>query len=293
MKNYPKVFIVILNYNGKEVIKKCLASVFKIDYPNFEVVIIDNNSVDGSFEIARSTFSKASFIKNEENLGFSAGNNVGIRFAIERMAQYILILNNDTEVEKDFLKKLVEEGEKNKPSGILSPVIFNGDTKEVWFSGGKINWLQMKSRHETDIKKEENYETEYITGCAMLIKAEVFKKNGLFDENFFLYWEDADFSVRANRSGFKNIVVSSSWIYHTEESQKNNKNKTYWLVFSGLLFFKKNTPALLRWWIFIYIFFRKLKNKRNLLSKKGNKEVSKMVQQAYVDFDKARGGFLD
>ena len=291
MKNYPKVFIVILNYNGKEVIKKCLTSVFKLDYPDFEVVIIDNNSTDGSFEIAKSTFSKASFIKNEENLGFSAGNNLGIRFAIERMAQYVLVLNNDTEVEKDFLKKLVEEGEKNKLVGILSPVIFNGNTKEVWFSGGKVDWLRMKSQHETGIKKEESYETEYITGCAMLIKAEVFKKIGLFDENFFLYWEDADFSVRAKRDGFKNIVVSSSWIYHTEESQKANKNKIYWLVFSGLLFFKKNTPLLLQWWVFIYVFFRKIKNKRNLSSKNEDKESAKLVQQAYADFDKAQENF--
>lgn len=291
MNNCPKVFIVILNYNGKNVIKKCLTSVFKIDYSNFEVVIVDNGSTDGSFEMAKNTFSKASFIKNEENLGYSAGNNVGIRFALERMAEYVLVLNNDTDVEKDFLKKLVEEGEKNSLAGILSPVIFNGITRDVWFSGGKINWLRMKSWHETDIKKKENYETEYITGCAMLIKAEVFKKSGLFDENFFLYWEDADFSIRAARAGFKNIVVSSSWIYHIEESEKLNKNKIYWLVFSGLLFFKKNTPAFLRWWVFAYVFLRKLKNKKDVLKRKNNKDVAEMVQKAYVDFDKAKEGF--
>ncbi len=291
MKSCPKVFIVILNYNGKNVIKKCLTSVFKIDYPNFEVVIVDNNSTDGSFEIAKSTFSKASFIKNEENLGFSAGNNRGIRFAIERMADYVLVLNPDTEVEKDFLKKLIDEGEKNSQTGILSPVIFKGETKEVWFSGGTISWLRMKSIHEKDIKKKESYETEFLTGCAMLIKAEVFKKNGLFDENFFLYWEDADFSRRAWNTGFKNVVVSTSWIYHSEESEKNNKNKVYWLVFSGLLFFRKNTPSFLRLWISVFVFLRKIKNKSDILRRKGNQEVSRMVQSAYVDFDKAKDGF--
>lgn len=288
MSGCPKVFIVILNYNGKEVIKKCLASVFKIDYPNFEVVIVDNNSMDGSFEIAKSTFSRASFIKNEENLGFSAGNNIGIRFAVERMADYVLILNPDTEVEKDFLKKLVEEGEKNSQAGILSPVIFKGETREIWFSGGKIKWLRMKSKHEKDIKKKESYETEFISGCSMLIKAEVFKKNGLFDENFFLYWEDADFSIRARRAGFKNVVVSASWVYHSEESEKNNKNKIYWLVFSGLLFFKKNTPFLLRLWIAVFVFLRKLKNKGAFLRKRKNQEIAKMVRKAYLDFDKLK-----
>jgi GT2 family glycosyltransferase len=285
MKSYPKVFIVILNYNSKDVIKKCLASIFKIDYPNFEVVIVDNNSTDGSFEIAKSTFSKASFIKNEENLGFSFGNNQGICFALERMADYVLILNPDTEVEKDFLNKLVDEGEKNEKVGLLSPIIFNGKTRDIWFSGGKINWLKMKSEHEKDSKKKEAYSTGYITGCAMLIKAEVFKKTGLFDENFFLYWEDTDFSLRAKKAGFQNKIVSASWIYHSEESEKNKKNKIYWLVFSGLLFFKRHAPFFLRPWIRVFIFLRKNKNKWDIL-RRNNPEIAEKVRAAYNDFQK-------
>ena len=288
MKNCPKVFIVILNYNGRDVIKKCLTSVFKIDYPDFEVVIVDNNSSDGSFEMAKSTFSKASFIRNEENLGFSAGNNIGIRFALERMADYVLLLNNDTEVEAEFLKKLVEEGEKNEAIGVLSPVIFFENKQDVWFSGGKINWLKMKTAHEQNIKKDEVYKTKYVTGCAMLIKAGVFKKIGLFDENFFLYWEDADFCLRARKAGFKSLIVSASWVYHAEKSEKSNKNKIYWLVFSGLLFFKKNTPFFLRLWISCYVFFRKIKNRADILRKK-DKEISQMVQKAYQDFKNLKG----
>lgn len=291
MKIYSKVFIVVLNYNGRKFIKKCLSSVFKLEYPNFEVVVVDNNSTDGSLEIAKNTFSRANFIKNEENLGFSAGNNVGIRFSLERMADYILILNNDAEVEKDFLAKLVGAGENNVGVGILSPVIFSGLTKEVWFSGGKINWLRMRTEHERDIKKEECYATGYVTGCAMLIKASVFKSIGLFDENFFLYWEDADFSLRAQRAGFGNRLVSSSWVYHFENSEKNNKNKIYWLVFSGLLFFKKNTPLFLRPGIFFCVLFRKIKNRLDLLSGKADQEIAKMVQRAYKDFNKARSSF--
>ncbi len=286
MQKFPEIFIVILNYNGQSFLLKCLASVFKNDYPNFEVVVVDNNSKDGSFEAAKKSFSKAHFIRNEENIGFAAGNNIGIRFALERMADYVLLLNNDTEVEKDFLRKLTETGEKNKEAGILSPIIFNGNNKKVWFSGGKINWLKMKAVHENSIRTEDTYGTEFVSGCAMLIKKEVFKKIGLLDEDFFLYWEDVDFSIRAKRAGHKNMVVSGSWVYHFEKSAQNIKNKTYWLVVSGLIFFRKNTPAMLRLWIAAYILIRNIKNKLDLIFRRN--ELAPTVQKAYQDFKKLK-----
>jgi GT2 family glycosyltransferase len=286
MKSFPKVFVIILNYNGKETINACLASVFKNNYPNFEVVVVDNNSTDGSFEMAKSGFSKANFIKNEENLGFSSGNNAGIRFSLERGAEYVFLMNNDAEGEVDFLKNIVHVAEEKKETGVLSPVIFNKETKQIWFSGGKINWLRMKSVHETDAKKEEASESEYVTGCAMLIRAEVFKKIGLFDEDFFLYWEDADFSIRSRRAGFKNTVVSNSWVYHSEKSNENNRNKIYWLVFSGILFFKKNTPWFFKPWIFFFLFARKTKNRLDIFWNKNDQ--AEMVKKAYADFDRAK-----
>ena len=167
MKNYPKVFVVVLNYNGGHFIKKCLASVFKNDYPDFEVVVVDNGSKDGSLEMAKTNISKAIFIKNEENLGFATGNNIGIRYSLERMADYVCLLNNDTEVEKDFLGKLVEAMEKDERVGIASPVIFNGESKQIWFSKGKINWLTMKAKHGAKFMTKEIYSSDFITGCAM------------------------------------------------------------------------------------------------------------------------------
>jgi hypothetical protein len=282
MLKHPKVFIVVLNYNGKKIIKKCLSSIFKIDYPSFEVVFVDNNSTDGSLELAKSCFSKANFIKNEENLGYSAGNNVGIRFSLERMADYVLLLNNDTEVENDFLSKLVEVAESDEKIGLISPVIFDGKTKEIWFSGGEIIWNRMSNRHARDIKTQDYYETGFITGCSMLVKAAVFKAIGLLDEDYFLYWEDADFSLRARKAGFKNMVVSSSWIYHFEESEKNRQNKIYWLVVSGLIFFKKNTPWNKKYWVRTYLALRKAKNLWDVRFKKD--ETALTVRKAYNDF---------
>lgn len=286
MKKHPKVFIIILNYNGLDVLKKCLTSVFKIDYPNFEIVIVDNNSLDGSLEIAKANFSKAIFIKNEENLGFAAGNNMGIKFALERAAEFILILNNDVEVEKNFLTQLVDSVAKNERIGLASPVIFDSQTREVWFSGGHIDWWRVKTVHEKNIQTEGVFNSQIITGCAMLIRAGVFQKTGLLDEDFFLYWEDVDFSLKSRKAGFQNVVVSSSWIYHFEKSRENMENKIYWLVISGLIFFQKNANFLLKTWGRFYLILRRVKNYWDVKLKKDR--ISLVVQKAYRDFKNAQ-----
>jgi GT2 family glycosyltransferase len=285
MKKHPKIFIIILNYNGLDVLKKCLTSVFKNDYPNFEIILVDNNSLDGSLEMAKTNFSKAIFIKNEENLGFAAGNNVGIKFAMERAADFILLLNNDVEVEKNFLTQLISNVAENEKIGIASPVIFDGQTRGIWFSGGRIDWWRLKTIHEKNIQTKNYFNSDFITGCAMLIRAEVFRKVGLLDENFFLYWEDADFSFRSKKSGFQSVIVSSSWVYHWEKSRENPENKTYWLVISGLIFFRKNANFLFKIWGWFYLFLRKTKNYRDVRLKKDR--LSLVVQKAYQDFKNA------
>jgi hypothetical protein len=200
------------------------------------------------------------------------------------MADYVLLLNNDTEVEKDFLTKLVEVEGKDEKIGIASPVIFDGHSRQVWFSGGEINWLTMKTQHSQKVLTEDYRETGLITGCAMLVRAAVFNEIGLLDEDFFLYYEDADFSLRAKKAGFKNIVVSGSWVYHFEKSKNNLKQKTYWLVISGLIFFQKNTPLLFKPWIKFYTALRKLKNKFDLKFKRN--ELAEIVEKAYADYKK-------
>lgn len=272
---YPKVFVVILNYNGKDILKKCLDSVYKSDYPNKEIVVVDNNSQDNSFIEAKSLFSKFHFIQNNQNIGFAAGNNVAIKWALEKMADYIMLLNNDAFLEKDTLTKLIKEAQKDELVGVLSPIIYKGKNKEkIWFSGGKINWLKMRVEHKNNIKN-----TQFITGCAMLIKKDVFKKIGLLDEKFFLYYEDADFSYRAKKAGFKLKVVSDAIVYHLEKSSES-LNKIYYLVFSGIIFFRKNANWATRVYIEVYLLARKIKNKYELMKNSENKEKI-LVQKAY------------
>jgi GT2 family glycosyltransferase len=274
---YPKVFIIVLNYNGKDILKNTLESVYKLDYPNYEVVVVDNDSRDNSFSEARLSFGKFNFIKNSQNIGFAAGNNVAIKWALEKMADYVFLLNNDALIEKDALSILVAEAQKSSEVGILSPIIYAGDSGKIWFSGGKINWFKMRAEHVDDIR-----ETQYITGCAMLIKKEVFKKIGLLDENFFLYYEDADFSFRAMQNNFKLKVVSGAKVYHFEKSSES-LNKIYYLVRSGILFFRKNSSFLVRVYIEVYLFLRKIKNRHDI-KKNINKEKALLVKKAYQEF---------
>ena len=281
----PKIFIVVLNFNGKDTLAACLSSIFQSDYLNFEVIVVDNDSKDGSLEQAKNDFSRAHFIKNPSNMGFSRGNNLGIRYALEKFADYVFILNNDTLIEKTTLSSLISAMENAPSIGIASPIIFNADSTTLWFAGGLIHWQKMKTEHLHQTQSEIPYSTEYISGCAMFVKKDVFKKIGLFDERFFLYYEDADFSFRAKKAGFDLFMIPSSHIKHFEQSSVTNKLKTYWLVLSGLLFFRSNSSFLNKLWIiFIYLPLRKTKNFYDLLFKKSL--TAHDVRKAYKDFGK-------
>lgn len=282
MEKTPKVFIIVLNYNGGKLTENCLKSLRMVDYPNFQVVVVDNNSSDDSVVMIENKFPEVKVIKNKENSGFAGGNNIGIDFALKNGADYVLLLNQDTEVEPDFLDKLIEEGEKDEKTGLLSPLIFWKRNKQVWFSGGRIDWLNMKTFHQFDLVKGKAQETSFLTGCSLLIKRAVLETIGLLDDNFFLYWEDVDYSVRAKKAGFKIKVVPKSVIYHFEASNELNKNKVYWLVLSGLIFFEKNTPRILRPWIWFFVQLRKSKNWIDRRIRKN--ELAEGVFKAYKDF---------
>jgi GT2 family glycosyltransferase len=277
----PKVFILILNYNGKETLKQCLQSVYQLNYSDFEVVLIDNDSKDGSLEEVKYIYPRAHFIKNNVNLGFAAGNNVGIRFALEKGADYVWLVNNDAKVEKDSLAKLIDAGGQKPKSGILSPLIMHDKTKNIWFGKGVIDWVSMKTLHVSPPTLLQSFTSEYICGCAMLIKKEVFKKIGLLNEKYFLYYEDADFSIKATRAGFELWTIPTAHVLHSEASE-SNPEKTYWLVISGLQFFHENTPVHLKPWMTLYFLARRIKNYFDCAS--GKNLVAKEVARAYRDY---------
>jgi GT2 family glycosyltransferase len=285
--NSPKVFAIVLNYNNLTTIKSCLDSLYHQNYQNLEIIVVDNASKDGSFELAKKLYSKSYFIANNQNLGFAAGNNPAIRYALEKMADYVFLLNSDAEVKTDTIEKLIKEAIDNKKAGIFSPVIYN-PVGEVWFSGGKISYLQMKTLHQTDVLSRNSYCTEYVTGCAMLVRKEIFGKIGLLDEDFFLYCEDAEFCLRARYAGFSIVMVPQAKVVHQEKSENNPENKLYWLVISGIIFFRKKTSSLAKIWASIYLIARRLKNRLDIAF--WPNPEAKIVREAYRDYFSQKNG---
>lgn len=228
-----KVFIVILNYNGEGFILDCLESVKKLTSENFklEIVVVDNGSTDNSVKLIKRKFPKVRLIENKENLGFCKGNNIGIEYAIKKKADYIMLLNNDTIVDSNLVVNLLA-GFKDGV-GIVSPKIYFASGYEfhkkrykpgergkvIWYGGGRIDWENVLLSHcnvdEVDRGQfDKARETDFATGCCMMVKSEVFEKIGLFNEKYFLYYEDADFSMRVRRAGLKIIFYPKGKLWH-------------------------------------------------------------------------------
>lgn len=285
--HHPKVYAIVLNYNGRDTLKRCLQSLYSTDYPQLEIVVVDNNSTDGSIEKVKNQFSRCHYLLLRKNVGFAAGNNHAIRWALEKGAKYVFLLNNDAYVNRDTIGRLVETAEKRKSPTLLSPLILKApNEKEYWFCGGKILWGRMRSVH-VSCKREQKkpYVTTYLTGCALFIPQQVCEKVGLLDERYFLYYEDVDYCLRAHRFGYRSMIVPHARAFHYENSE-SNPHKLYWLVLSGVIFFQKNTPKHHRFQMSLYLFARKCKNKVQLLLGK-NREHAEILKNAFQDAKKA------
>lgn len=279
MEDFPQVAILVLNYNGADCLPQCLASLQKLVYPNYTVVVVDNGSHDQSFEEAKQNFPENVFLQKKENTGFAAGMNTGIRYAEEHGYDFVWLMNYDAEVFPDTLTRLMHTHQTDPNKEALSPVI--EDRKgDIWFAGGRINFFRMRTEHQRTIQSPVPYQTSFLTGCAPLLSVKLLQKVGIFDERFFLYYEDADLSCRIQRAGQGLFIVPDARVYHAEKSESNPK-KLYYLVHYGLLFFALHTPTHLRLYIVGYVTIRRLVNQIKLLLGLSGASI---VAQAYADY---------
>ncbi len=249
-----KVGIILVNYNGAKDTIECLKSLKNIHYSNKYIYIVDNNSNEEDVEYLENSinYSGVKIIKLKENLGFSGGNNLGIREAMADGCEVIGLLNNDTIVESDFLNRLVSKLFLDRKTGAVVPQIRDYYQRDkVSYGGGEINYLKGSvfiegiNRYDDSINNTERFIT-FGHGCCLFMKVEVVSKVGLLPEEYFLYFEDADYSIRITKIGYKILYCPESIIYHKESAstKKGSDNFQYYFTRNRFYFIKKNFKFL-------------------------------------------------
>lgn len=219
MRDSAFISIVILNYNGKGFLEPCLNSVLNSDYDNFEVVLVDNASTDGSVELIESIFGanrKIRIIRNKENTFFTGGNNIGIR---EAKGEYIIVLNNDTEVDPKWLREIaLVMGDEEIGAAQPKIRIFNQNPAKIDYAGATIDkygFAKGFGSGEIDNGQFDDVgDIFYAGGTAMILKRKVLDEVGIFDERFGMHWEDADLSWRIRLKGYRIVLIPKALVYH-------------------------------------------------------------------------------
>lgn len=288
-----KIYIVVLNWNGFSDTKECLDSLKRIDYTNYEIIVVDNGSTDGSAQKIEKDFPFVSLIKNKENLGFSKGNNIGIRKAMKYDTDYILLLNNDVIVDPKFLSELVRGAETDPKIGMANPKIYYYDRPNViWYAGARFNNIIGSSPHigwkeEDEGQFDNKREPERLTGACMLIKKCVIKDVGYLNEDYFAIVEDSEFSIRVKRAGYKLLFVPESIIWHKVSSSSGGEDSPQNIYYST-----RNTLYLIKEYYLFSLPFALMKCylKYYYLYLRGEKEKARIVLSAVSDFKHNRKG---
>lgn len=245
-----KVYIIVLNWNNWNDTLECLESIFCSTHPDFEVVVVDNGSTDGSEEKIRAWAGdrRLVILQAGSNLGYSGGNNIGLRYALERGDfSYVWILNNDTIVDENALLKMVEMAESDEKIGMVGSNLLNYDRPEVLQTAGGC-WIIPWAGNTVPITEGGfPYEPDYISGASLLVKKAVLEKIGLLDEDYFLYWEDVDWGVRARRAQYRLLYCPESSIRHKEGGAGGGMTPItdYYWTRNGLMFTMRYYPWFL------------------------------------------------
>ena len=264
----PLVYILLVNWNGKEDTLACLESLQKITYKNYKIAVIDNASTDGSVRAISAKYPAVEIIRNDRNERFARANNQGIELALQNNAAFVLLLNNDTIVDPAFLNFMVARAQKDPHIGMVGSKIYYADQPNVlWYAGGEISLQEGRIAH-TGIREidagqfDRAGETGYVTGCCLLARRECIESIGFLDESYFIYTEDADWCWRARMSGYKIYFEARAKIWHKISASSGGKEirggltafKVYYKIRGMMKFFGRYA----RWyhWLAIPFFWK-------------------------------------
>jgi GT2 family glycosyltransferase len=248
----PLVYVIVLNWNAYAYTQDCVESLLRLTYPHYEIVIVDNASSDDSAAILQRSFPDLTVLQSGGNLGYAGGNNVGIDYACRQGAEYIWLVNNDTHIDPQALTALVEALESKPQAGIAgSKIYYMDEPNRISYAGGHVDFIRGKTLHrgdsEIDVGQYDQIEdVDFITGCSLLIRSSVIANLGKLCESYFLYFEDAEWSLRVKKAGYKLLYVPNSILWHKVSGTAGewNPNVTYYYVRNGLYLFEQHfAPA--------------------------------------------------
>ena len=298
MKN---IFILILYYNGSRDLSECLPTLkwLKSKKYSLHTVVIDNASNAQEKKKLQNLLRAHPYIKlieNNQNFGFAGGNNVGIKYAMKRKADFVILLNNDTKIESNF----VERGLKIN-CGILSPVVkfkeFKDKPKFIYDMGGVVNWWTGRTAHinayrDEYLKKVKDLpkEVDYVAGCCMMIRKDVIEKIGLLEEEYFIYFEDVDYCITAKKAGFNVKVDPGATIYHKLGGSMDrwSGRAIYHNLLSNFIFINRHLGLRkITGWAYLFILAMKISRDYLFARIKGNEfwKIKKMWRGARHEFN--------
>jgi GT2 family glycosyltransferase len=268
----PLVAIIILNWNNPSDTLTCLHSVATLDYPadRLTVIVVDNGSTDDSVARIRAAYPDMTLIVNSVNLGYAEGNNVGIRYVLKSHTDYILVLNNDTEVSIDFLSQLVAEAESSSSIGIVGPKMYFFDPPDMIFAAGsQVRWddgeLEQRGIWQRESEVGRLYagvpeDVDFIIGCGVLFRREVLEKIGGLEKRYYLNFEDVDVCIRSRQAGYRVRYTPHAVLYHRVSATlgQASPQNTYYMTRNALLFFWTHLSGWRRYRTIVRIVIRNL-----------------------------------
>ncbi|RMH19697.1 MAG: glycosyltransferase family 2 protein [Acidobacteria bacterium] len=257
----PRVAAIVLNYNGPQITIETVESLLRMDYPRLDVVVVDNGSTDDSYERVAAAFPQITQLRIERNQGISPGINLGLCWALEHGHDYVLVLNNDIEADRDMLKELVAVAESDPSIGVVGPkTYYHADPQRLWSAGGMLRFKESVTRERGDGELDRGQydrdeEVDYVNGCAMLMRRQALVATGLWHPLYFLGVEDADWCMRMKQQGFRCFYAHRAKLWHKVSFSVGvyKPGRTYHTGRSTAIFVRKYATP--RQWLTFLLFY--------------------------------------